>query len=74
VEYERGGEPRAAYIVARLNSNGHRVLANEVDEDTLKRLASTTEEQIGKTGYVMRDTSTEGRSLFGFKTPDQSKL
>ena len=63
----------AAYVVGRLKSNGHRVLANEADEETLKELASTREEQIGKTGYVMPDLSTEGRTLFTIKKP-HSKL
>jgi hypothetical protein len=55
--------------VARLASNNHRVLANEADEETLKELASTTEEQIGKRGWVIPDPNEQGRTLFTFYNP-----
>jgi hypothetical protein len=72
VEFDRNGSPSAAYVVARRLSNGHRVLANEADEATLKELASTTEEQVGKRGWVTTDPETKGRGLFTFqKTPSK---
>jgi Thiolase-like protein type 1 additional C-terminal domain len=55
--------------VGRLLQNGHRILANNADEETLKELASMTEEQIGKKGWVMPDTEDEGRTLFTFRKP-----
>jgi hypothetical protein len=55
-----------AFIVGRLKSNDHRILANEADEETLKELANTSEEQIGKVGWVMPDPSDEERTLFTF--------
>jgi hypothetical protein len=57
------------YIVGRLLGNGHRVLANDADNETLKELASTTEEQIGKRGWVMPDRNDEGRTIFTFQKP-----
>jgi hypothetical protein len=72
VEFERDGSPSAAYVVGRLVSNGHRVLANEADEATLNELAAKSE-QIGKRGWLRRDPDTEGRGLFTFKKP-QSML
>jgi hypothetical protein len=56
-----------AYVVGRLKSNDHRVLANEADEETLIELANTSEEQIGRVGWVIPDPSEEGRTLFTFK-------
>jgi Thiolase-like protein type 1 additional C-terminal domain len=69
VEFERDGSPANAYIVARLLSNGHRVIANEADDFTLKELASSKEEQIGKRGWLSSDPDTEGRGLFTFQRP-----
>jgi hypothetical protein len=73
VKFDRDGSPSEAYIVGRLLSNGHRVLANEADEATLKALSSTVGEQIGKRGWLTVDPETKGRGLFTFKQP-QSML
>jgi hypothetical protein len=73
VEFDRDGSPSAAYVVGRMLNNGHRVLANEADAGTLKELASMTEEQIGKRGWVSVDPNMEGKGLFTFRKP-QSRL
>jgi len=73
VMFKRDGSPSKAFIIGRLISNGHRILANEADETTLKELSSAVEEQIGKRGWVTVDPDIEGRSLFTFKEP-QSML
>jgi hypothetical protein len=69
VQFERDGSPSQGFIVARMASNNHRVLANEADEETLKELASTTVEQIGKRGWVMPDPTEQGRTLFTYHNP-----
>lgn len=64
VEFGRDGKPTMGHIVGRLAANGHRFLANHADENTLKVLSSTTEEQIGKRGQVW--TLEDGRNVFSF--------
>jgi hypothetical protein len=68
VEFNRDGSPSMGYVIGRL-SNGHRVLANDADEETLEELASTHEEQIGKRGWVMPDPEAEDRTIFTFSKP-----
>lgn len=73
MDFDREGTPSMGYIVGRLLSNGHRVLANDANEETLMELASTTEEQIGKRGWITPDRSEEGKTIFTFQKP-ASKL
>ena len=67
VEFNRDGSPDRGYIVGRLNSTGHRFIANHADENTLKQLSSDAEEQVGRAGYVRRDPQEEARSIFTFE-------
>lgn len=53
--------------MGRLLESNHRFLANHGDEATLNRLASRSEEPIGKIGIVMPDSAGEKgqrRNLF----------
>lgn len=72
MEFNRDGSPSMGYVVGRL-SNGHRVLANDADEETLAELASSSEEQVGKRGWATPDPDTEDRTIFTFHKPS-SKL
>jgi len=45
-----------------------RFIANHEDENTLEQLSSTSEEQVGKVGWVRGDPHKVGRNLFSFKT------
>ncbi|KAF2498353.1 hypothetical protein BU16DRAFT_481187 [Lophium mytilinum] len=67
VEYNRDGSLKRGYIVGRLESNSHRFLAIDADAKTLKELSNQSEEQIGRSGWVRKDTEKEGRSLFSFE-------
>ena len=69
VEFNRDGTPSKGHVVGRLKSNGRRFLANEGDASTLTQLCSTTEEPIGRSGYVVPDSETPGRNLFSFSRP-----
>jgi len=73
VQFERDGRPAMAFIVGRLMSNGKRILANDGDEQTLRTLANTTEEQIGKRGWIRKDAHEKGKSLFSFHS-NESRL
>lgn len=67
VEFGRDGRPTLAHIVGRLSGSNHRFLANHGDEETLNRLASRSEEPIGKTGRVVPDSAGkkgQRRNLF----------
>ncbi|CAI7623675.1 unnamed protein product [Penicillium pancosmium] len=67
VEFGRDGRPTLAHIVGRLSGSNHRFLANHGDEETLNRLASRSDEPIGKTGRVVPDSAGEKgqrRNLF----------
>lgn len=67
VEFGRDGSPQKAYVVGRLIGSNHRFLANHGNQVTLNRLASFSEEPIGKIGSVMPDPSGEKgqrRNLF----------
>lgn len=63
IAFERDGSPSTGHIVGRLQ-NGHRFLANHGSEGTLRELASTTKEQVGKRGWVVK--GDDGRNLFTF--------
>lgn len=63
VEFNRDGSPLRGHIIGRLN-NDHRFLANDGDESTLKQLAGSLKEQVGKKGWVR--TEDDGRNLFVF--------
>lgn len=52
--------------MGRLKKNDHRFVANHADENTLLQLSSTTEEPIGRSGYVKPDSERKGRNLFSF--------
>jgi hypothetical protein len=67
VQYGREGSPQVAFVIGRLQSNGHRFLANAVDEATLEELSSNSTEQIKKTGWVEFDTRLR-RNTFVFKS------
>ncbi|RMZ77389.1 hypothetical protein DV738_g4349, partial [Chaetothyriales sp. CBS 135597] len=88
VEFNRDGTPLRGHVVGRLKKNadgtdvgplgGARFLANHADEATLKQLSSTTEEPIGRTGWVRRATAAdgygddvEGRNVFSFQKPNK---
>ncbi|CAI6285051.1 unnamed protein product [Periconia digitata] len=66
VEFHRNASPLRGHIVARLKKNGKRVLANHADEHTLRALASSGSEVVGREGRVVHDAKT-GRGLFSFK-------
>ncbi|EGX48204.1 hypothetical protein AOL_s00081g67 [Orbilia oligospora ATCC 24927] len=78
VSFHRSGKPELAYIVGRLKKNDYRFVSNHADEQTLKQLCSTTEEPIGKTGWVFCDKvgekGTAGRCYFTLEKKDTSKL
>ncbi|WEW58666.1 hypothetical protein PRK78_004134 [Emydomyces testavorans] len=63
IEFNRDGTPFQGYVVGRLKRNNHRFIAHHADEISLKQLCSTSEEQIGRSGYV---TSDGERNVFGF--------
>ncbi|KAF2186796.1 acetyl-CoA acetyltransferase [Zopfia rhizophila CBS 207.26] len=67
IEFNRDGSPLRAYIVGRLKSNNHRFLANHGDESTLRQMANSDSEIIGKMGWVMQDPRKKGRGLFTFE-------
>ncbi|RMD40494.1 hypothetical protein DV735_g4635, partial [Chaetothyriales sp. CBS 134920] len=91
VEFNRDGTPLRGHVVGRLKERadgsdasslqgggGARFLANHADEATLKQLASTAEEPIGRTGWVRRATAAdgygddiEGRNVFTFQKPNK---
>jgi hypothetical protein len=64
VDFDRKNEPTLGHVVGRLKSSGHRFIANHGDATTLKRLASRSEEPIGKTGSVRASGQSDGRNLF----------
>jgi hypothetical protein len=61
VEFGRDGRPFRGCIIGQLVSNGHRFVANHGDSATLMALGSSTEEQIGKKGYVVSKDVGNGR-------------
>jgi hypothetical protein len=65
VEFKRNGTPSRAFVIGRLKENGHRFVANHGDGQTLSRLSST-EEPIGKAGFVRPEKTEDGlaRNLF----------
>ena len=67
MEYQRDGAPLKGYIVGRLKSNDKRFLANHGDESTLRQMADTSGEIIGRGGWVTQDPGKSGRSLFTFE-------
>ncbi|THW09161.1 hypothetical protein D6D24_08609 [Aureobasidium pullulans] len=67
VDFDRKNEPVLGHVVGRLKGSNHRFVANHGDAATLKRLASRTEEPIGKSGYVRAD-GQQGRNLFFFES------
>ncbi|QMW38417.1 hypothetical protein G4B11_001653 [Aspergillus flavus] len=73
VEFHRNGHPARGYIIGRLKADGSRFVANHGNETTLRELASLTEEQIGKEGYVVPELISGGRrrNLF-YSSPNQS--
>jgi len=66
VDFGRDGRPQLGHIVGILDANGHRFLSNHADEATLLQLASSDGEQVGRRGWVTRDTTNAGRNLFSF--------
>jgi hypothetical protein len=64
VEFNRDGSPLRGHIVGRLKASGKRFLANHGDEATLRQLASSTTECVGKAGVVRQDQERKGRGLF----------
>ncbi|OWP00589.1 hypothetical protein B2J93_6026 [Marssonina coronariae] len=64
VEFARDGTPRQGHIVGRLQSSGHRFLANHGSESTLRQLASASKEPIGERGWVRRGEGE--RNVFTF--------
>ncbi|RMZ90602.1 hypothetical protein DV736_g2164, partial [Chaetothyriales sp. CBS 134916] len=88
VEFNRDGTPLRGHVVGRLKKNsdgtgagpagGARFVANHGDETTLKQLSSTTEEPIGRSGWVRRATAADGygddveaRNVFSFQKPNK---
>ncbi|RMZ77563.1 hypothetical protein DV737_g4291, partial [Chaetothyriales sp. CBS 132003] len=88
VEFNRDGTPLRGHVVGRLKKNadgtaagparGARFLANHGDEATLRQLSSTTEEPIGRSGWVRRATAADGfgddveaRNVFTFQKPNK---
>ncbi|KAF1959456.1 hypothetical protein CC80DRAFT_586012 [Byssothecium circinans] len=67
VEFNRDGSPLRGHIVARLKSNGKRVLANHGDESTLRQMAGATAEIVGRSGWVRQDSERRGRGVFMFE-------
>ncbi|OCL03137.1 hypothetical protein AOQ84DRAFT_326442 [Glonium stellatum] len=67
IEFNRDGTPLRGYVVGQLRSNGHRFIANHGDASTLKQLSSNAEEQIGRAGWVRKDSEKAGRNLFSFE-------
>ncbi|EPE34931.1 Thiolase-like protein [Glarea lozoyensis ATCC 20868] len=63
VEFGRDGKPKRGFVVGRLKENGHRFVANEADEVSLKQLASDLREPIGRSGWV---SNRDGRNVFRF--------
>ncbi|KAE8421976.1 hypothetical protein BDV36DRAFT_303739 [Aspergillus pseudocaelatus] len=72
VEFHRKGHPARGYIIGRLKADGSRFVANHGNETTLRKLASLTEEQIGKEGYVVPELISGGRrrNLFYFSSKE----
>ncbi|PBP17674.1 acetyl-CoA acetyltransferase [Diplocarpon rosae] len=64
IEFARDGTPRQGHIVGRLQSNGHRFLANHGNESTLQQLASASKDPIGERGWVWPGEG--GRNIFTF--------
>ncbi|KAL6229050.1 hypothetical protein BDW75DRAFT_250193 [Aspergillus navahoensis] len=58
VQYNRDGSPQIGFIVGRLREDGRRFIANSSDEATLKALATKTNEQVGREGWVSYDRTT----------------
>ncbi|KAK6504597.1 hypothetical protein TWF481_006536 [Arthrobotrys musiformis] len=78
VSFHRSGKPELAYIVGRLTKSDHRFVANHGDEQTLSYLCSTSDEPIGKVGWVFCDKAGAkgemGRCYFTLQKKDSSKL
>ena len=64
VEFNRDGSPLRGHIVGRLKKNGHRFIANDGDENTMRQLSSGVKEQVGRSGWVRG--GDDGRNLFTF--------
>ncbi|TID23093.1 acetyl-CoA acetyltransferas-like protein [Venturia nashicola] len=68
VDFNRDNTPRLGHIVGRLKSTGARFLANHGDEETLRQLASSTKEPIGRSGWVRIDKEgPDGHNFFSFE-------
>ncbi|OBT70566.1 hypothetical protein VF21_10355 [Pseudogymnoascus sp. 05NY08] len=67
VEHNRNGNPIKGYVVCLLKGNGHRIIANHADTATLQELSNTTQEQIGRSGFVRQCADVKGRNLFSFR-------
>jgi Thiolase-like protein type 1 additional C-terminal domain len=74
VQFNRDGTPDMGFVVCRLARNGGRALANHADARTIKELADTATEQIGKRGWVVKDAEDDQRNLFSFNNPADTKL
>lgn len=67
VDFNRDGTPKLGHVVGKLKSSGHRFLANHGDDETLKQLASSDKEPIGREGFVQKDKQ-EARNVFTFSS------
>ncbi|KAE9982254.1 hypothetical protein EG328_011050 [Venturia inaequalis] len=68
VEFNRDNTPRLGHIIGRLQSTNARFLANHGDEQTLRQLASSTKEPIGRSGWVRMDKEgPDGHNFFSFE-------
>jgi Thiolase-like protein type 1 additional C-terminal domain len=74
VQFNRDGTPDIGLIVCRFARNGGRALANHADARTLVELADMATEQVGKRGWIVRDTEDDQRNLFSFSSPADTKL
>jgi hypothetical protein len=74
VQFNRDGTPDVGFIVCRFARNGGRALANHADARTLMELADMSTEQVGKRGWIEKDAEDDGRNLFSFSIPADTKL
>ncbi|KAE8372227.1 hypothetical protein BDV26DRAFT_286128 [Aspergillus bertholletiae] len=74
VEFHRNGNPIRGYIIGRLTKDGSRFVANHGNETTLMEMASLTEEQIGKAGYVVPELISGGRRRNLFYFPSKPSI
>jgi hypothetical protein len=69
VEFGRDGKPLRGYVIGRLKSDNKRFLANHGDAETLRQLAGSGGEIVGRSGRVWQDEKKKGRGLFAFDKP-----